>query len=416
MARSRVPASIRMNRSAWIARRFARSLRHERFARFTTVVSIAAVALGCLALLLAMSVLRGYENTIEDVALRFTSHIEVRPRYGDAPIFSSHDISSALASVGGIAERVDLLWREGLGRTRAGIEGVVVQGLDRRRTPRSLTPLLVSGRIPQPSASTMEAVIGQELAHRLALHVGDTMVIFTSDDVRASMPTPRVMSVRICGVVRTGMQQEDETVVGMDIEALRTALHLGPTDVSAVGLNCIERDDVDAIAQEIGAHLPPNRIALTFRQRHYAMSSWIELQKQPIPIVLGLISIVAVFTVIASLLIAVVEKTRSVAILMTLGMPPRQIAQIFLWQGLRIGIVGCLLGCGLAATLILVQRTFHVITLNGAIYYVSELPVAFTAQPFCIVAGTSLALCLLASLVPTILAVRVSPVRVLRFE
>jgi len=404
-----------MNPSAWISRRFSRSLRNDGFARFTTIVSIGSVALGCIALILAMSVLRGYEDAIENAALRFTSHIEVRSRFG-TQFTNAPGLQRQLAVIPGVAEIDVLLVREGLGRTRSGIDGVLLQGMTSRRATEQIQPLLISGTLPTHDAQQPRVVVGADLARKLALDVGDTLVVFTTDNVQASQPTPRIIGTRVSGIVRSGMQQYDETAVFLTIDDLRAALHLPADAATAIGVRCTDVRAVDAVAEVIGRTISERGIALTFRQRHYAMYSWIEMQKQPIPIVLGLISIVAIFTVIASLLIAVVEKTRSVAILMSLGMRASHIAQIFILHGLRIGVYGCVLGCSIAALAILAQRTFHLITLNGAIYYVSELPVAFTAEPFILVTATSLTLCLLAALVPTLLALRVSPVRVLRFE
>ncbi len=379
------------------------------------MVSIGSVALGCLALILAMSVLRGYEDAIEDAALRFTSHIEVRSRFGTA-FTNASAIQRQLAFTPGVEATDELLVREGLGRTRSGLDGILLQGMTPVRATEQIQPLLIAGTLPSHDAVQPRVVVGVDLARKLDLEVGDTLVVFTTDDVQASHPTPRIIPVRVSGIVRSGMQQYDETSVFLAIDDLRAALHLPSDAATAIGVRCTNVVDVDDVAAAIASALPERNVALTFRQRHYAMYSWIEMQKRPIPIVLGLISIVAVFTVIASLLIAVVEKTRSVAILMSLGMRASQIAQIFVLHGLRIGIYGCALGCGLAAIAIAVQRTFHIITLNGAIYYVSVLPVAFTADPFILVTTTSLTLCLLAALVPTLLALRVSPVRVLRFE
>lgn len=404
-----------MNPSAWISRRFSRSLRSDRFSRFTTMVSIGSVALGCIALILAMSVLRGYENAIEDAALRFTSHIEVRSRFG-TQFTNAPEVRRRLASVPGVASTDELLVREGLGRTRHGLDGVLLQGLTASRASEQILPLLIAGTLPTHDARQPRVVVGADLARKLALLVGDTLVVFTTDNMQATQPTPRIIAARVSGIVRSGMQQYDETSVFLMIDDLRAALHLPADAASAIGVRCSDVQQVDIVAEAIGRTLSERNIALTFRQRHYAMYSWIEMQKKPIPIVLGLISIVAIFTVIASLLIAVVEKTRSVAILMSLGMRASHIAQIFVLHGLRIGVYGCVLGCAIAAVALWVQSTYHVITLNGAIYYVSVLPVAITAEPFILVTTTSLTLCLLAALVPTIVARRVSPVRVLRFE
>ncbi|MBL0323425.1 MAG: hypothetical protein IPP80_13840 [Ignavibacteria bacterium] len=125
---------------------------------------------------------------------------------------------------------------------------------------------------------------------------------------------------------------------------------------------------------------------LTYLDTFQAISAWIELQKEPIPIVLGLISIVAVFTVISTLLIAVVEKTRSIAILVTIGMTRCGSRDDLLCaQHHQPSAMGSALGALVALAFVWIQSTWHLIRLDGAIYYVSELPVSFSPAPFIIV-------------------------------
>ncbi|MBK9184376.1 MAG: hypothetical protein IPM83_15005 [Ignavibacteria bacterium] len=122
-----------------LAQRFARSLRAEGFARFTTIVSVFSVALGSLALIIAISVLRGYEEKIEETAMRFTSHVETKPILGDV-IGNARGSMERVATIDGVSSVDIVLNREALARTRSGVDGIVLSALRTVVLRRSSAP------------------------------------------------------------------------------------------------------------------------------------------------------------------------------------------------------------------------------------------------------------------------------------
>lgn len=425
-----------MSLSTLIASRFAFSLRRNGFARFTTLVSVASVALGCIALIVAMSVLRGYEEAIVETANQFAAPIEVRPLFGQT-IPEAHSVMHTIEALPGVQHVDPTLSREALARTRKGVDGVLLLGATPQRmrelnnaiVPRESTKATqqnvtsdraangaASGALNGASNGALNgALVGVELATRLALKPGDTLVLYASSTSENST-APLLFTVSIRDVIRSGMQSFDDAVVVMDMQALQSALHLDVAEASGIAVYPSEGVEVDDLANRVGAAIGPRLFPLTASQRFQSMASWIALQKEPIPIVLGLISIVAVFTIISTLLIAVVEKTRSVATLRCLGMTSRAIMSVFALNGLRIGLTGVTVGTSISFAFLFAQKHWEFIRLDGAIYYLSALPVSLSPLPFILIPSISLVLCLLASVIPMILAARVSPVRALRFS
>jgi len=390
-----------------IARRFSKSLRNDRFARFTTIVSTLGVALGCTALIVAISVLRGYEDAIVSTAVKLAAHIEIRDGLG-APISQWQTLASTVRKVDHVTDVRPIVRREALVRSDHGLDGTMVMGTD---DVHSIDIRATPGR----GDSTKWAWIGDVLAERLKVSSGDTIVVYTAR-LSGEAPTPRMRPFVIQGIVRTGMASTDEALLVIPAHVARDLFGLSSDMATALAVTVDETENTNTTAERLGSVIGHRLWALTYEQRFAAMSSWIALQKEPIPIVLGLISIVAVFTVISSLVIAVVEKTRSIAILQTLGMSRQQISFIFLWNAIRIGVTGAIVGTLTAAAFCYGQHTWEFIKLDGAIYYVSALPVALDALPFILVPLTSVALSILASIVPMILASRISPARALRFS
>ncbi len=390
-----------------IASRFSRSLRSNGFARFATAVSVGSVAVGTIALILAISILNGYEEAIERTALRFIAHVEARPLTGES-YASASALINVVSGIGGVASVDASLSREALLRTRHGVDGVVLTGIGKDRARQHIDPLIVRGS----GVGANGVVIGERLADMLRANVGDTVVLYASDEERTR---PIIGTAHVRGILRSGMERYDNALVVMPIEDLRTFLRLSTDAASNLLITCRSTDQAEAVAARVRSTVGPTSYVTTFRDTFQAMVSWIEIQKRPIPIVLGLISLVAVFSVISTLLIAVVEKTRSMAILITLGMTPQRIMGIVLARAVSIGVLGSIIGTAVAYAALWAQRTWQIVRLDGAIYYVRDVPVSLAPEPFVLIPAISISLCILVSIVPMVIASRVRPARALRF-
>lgn len=392
-----------------IAQRFAQSLRGDGFSRFSTIVSVASVALGCMALIVSMSILEGYEDTIERTALQFTADIEIKPRFGG--LLASPELLAREACRNPAITAADrVIAREALVRSATGIDGVMLVGMSPERLNQLMVPLIIHG---QSRVDHNEVMIGSGLAARLHASVGDTLLVYSSDEQRES---PRVFRSRIGAIIRCGMTSYDESVVVYHRTMLAQHLRLDTAAASSLLLSTNNRTQLGDAQQALQRNLGVDVIVLTYRDSFAAVSSWIELQREPIPIILGLISLVAGLTMISTLLIAVVEKARSIAILLTLGLSPVRAGLIFVIRAVVISTLGAVIGLVVALALLTIQHIWHPITLDGALYYVSELPVSFPLMPMIMVPLSSIGLALIVGLVPMVVAMRVRPATALRFD
>lgn len=388
-----------------IARRFSRGLRTG-LARFTTIAAVVSVAIGCLALILAMSILKGYEEQIVATASSTMAHIEIQPLASSVEM--PHDLTTRLHDVPGVQLVETVTTKEALVRrssgTKGAIEGVMLLGAQ----PARLTAL--TGAAAGSKGNLPQAWVGAEVARLLGCTVGDTLVIYT---VKASEQVPTILAVQMAGPLQTGMHAVDASMVAMLQTDVQTALG---TSQPTILLTLNDPLQAAAVAQHVVAIVPPTMFVRTWQDRFQAVASWIELQKRPIPLVLGLMTLVAMFTVASTLLVAVVEKTRSIAILLTLGMKPASVLRVIALRGLMVSATGAVAGSVLALALALIQRTWEPIALDGAVYFVTALPVSLDPLPYVLVPMVAIALSVLASVAPALLIRRIQPVRALRFS
>jgi len=154
----------------------------------------------------------------------------------------------------------------------------------------------------------------------------------------------------------------------------------------------------------------------TIEQQFAGLFAWVNLQEGIIPLVIGVIVLVSAFNIIGALLMLILEKTREIGVLQSLGASGSTLKRLFLLLGLLIGTVGTVIGEGLALTLGLIQKRYEVIPLPADAYYMTSAPVELNALDFLLVAAVTLALCGLAAYIPARVAARIEPVRAIRFQ
>ena len=402
-------------RLIYLAHRFGTSLKKRGFIAFTRIVAILSIAIGCMALLLSMAILDGFKQALEDNAVKFTAHIRVQSFNGDIP----PPMPDHLINHPAIASFEIALQKEGLLRKRGGdIDGILLKGIDDETEFIARPKELRKGSFTFSSDSSKEIIISERLAKSMGFQVADTAIITSMipDPAGSSIPLPVTMKAKIRGLFKTGMSQYDELYVFLPRKTLSQLLGTSTDAKSHYELMVKPGFDINAIGREIQDQVPYPLFVQTVYDLHAGMFHWIELQKEPIPIVLSLIGIVAIMNILTSLLIIVIEKTRSIGILKSLGMKQFSIMTIFSLQGIALGIIGITIGCLSSFALCTIQQNYEIITLNADLYFIDVLPVSMKAWHYYLVGGSALGLSLFATIIPAFVASRISPTKAMLFK
>ncbi|MDQ1265399.1 MAG: hypothetical protein QG635_549 [Bacteroidota bacterium] len=401
----------------FISEHISKAEKRQRFIKFARGAALVSVMLGSMALIVSLSVLEGFDKNLREYAVKFTAHIMVitfNRKFIDNYKIKAEQIRSKFPQIRSIAPVIE---KEALLKSKAGIDGAFVRGIIPGSDITNLQTNIIRGKFSFSSDSASEIIIGKALADKLNIVIGDSIFVFSAKEIENSvLPEPKIKKFGVSGIYETGMTKYDEM---MTFIPYRTASGFFDIPYSSATQLEILLDDINnapVLSDQIQGELGYPFYCLTVFEQHSSIFAWIELQKKPIPIVLGLISAVAVLNIITTLLIVIVEKTNTIGVLRALGMDSRGILLTFVHQGLSLGIKGGLLGAGLALSFAIVQNTFHLIRLDGNIYNLDTLPVAIIPEHYIIVFGFSLALALLASFVPSFIAAKVSPLKAIRFK
>ncbi|MEO8167556.1 MAG: ABC transporter permease [bacterium] len=403
-----------MSYTSFIARRYFQAGR-KGFLSFISTIAITGVALGTAALIIALSVLGGFEKEITEKVIGFTSHVQISG-------YRNTSLPNYLANTKRIEESSPLvktvqpfLSREALIRSSESVDGILLKGVEPSKDISTVRKYIVSGTydITTPVQGMSPIVVGKKLASRLMISVGDKVSIFGTGD-EGEVGTMRVMQFRVAGIYESGMADYDDIYAFTSLKNAQALFRYGQS-VSGYDVMLTNIDSADVIAGNIQALLGYPHYARTVFQNYRNLFSWIELQKKPIPIILGLIIIVATVNIIGTLLMVVLGKTKEIGILKSLGATKKGIVSLFIRQGLWIGMIGVLAGNVFAFTVCFLEMRFHFLSLPSDIYFMTSVPILLRPEFFVVVSAVSIGLCFICSLIPAWLASRIDPIRAIRF-
>lgn len=403
-----------MSYSRFIAERYLQASHRKGFLSFISSIAIIGVALGVAALIIALSVLGGFERELTEKVIGFTSHVQVTS-FRNAPLPNYGTNTTRIEECSPLVKAVQpFVAREALIRFKENVDGVFLKGIDPTRDISGVAKYIVAGTydITRTAGGLANLVVGKKLADKLEISLNDKVTIFGTGN--AAEKQMRVMQFKVVGIYESGMAEYDDVFAFTSLKDAQILFQFGET-VSGYDVNVTNVDSVDAVAEQIRETLGFPHYPRTVFQNYRSLFSWIELQKKPIPIILGLIIIVATVNIVGTLLMVVLGKTKEIGILKSLGAKRGDITSIFVRQGLWIGIVGTALGNLFAFSLCFAEQKLRFLSLPSDIYFMSSVPILLKPDFFIVVSLISIALCYCCSLLPAWLASRIDPIRAIRF-
>lgn len=400
----------------FVAGKFYRTGSRSRFMSFARKTALISVMLGSMALIISLAVLEGFDSKLRENAIKFTAHISVKSFNRKALPDVERTVSLLPKAFPEVASASMYNERECLVKSKSFVEGVLVRSFNPDNDITNLKANIVEGRFGFSSATANEIVIGKRLANKLGARLGDNITLFALKDGNRESFNPKIDKFTIVGIYETGMAQYDDILLYIPFETSAPFFGMPPGSASGIDVMLHDVNTAPALTERMESYLGFPHYCLTVFDLHRSIFSWIELQKQPIPIVLGLISLVAVLNIITTLLITVVEKTHSIGILRTLGMKRREIVTVFLFQGLTIALTGSVIGAALGWLICTLQQQFGIIKLQGEIYFLDTVPVKMLSWHFEIVIGVTLVFALLSTLAPSFAALKATPLKAIRFK
>ena len=405
----------------FIGARYLRARQTQSFISLITILSVAGVTVGVMALIVVIAVMAGFESDLKTRILGIESHLVVR-RHGE-PISGYREINSRVASLPGVAAATPIVNDQIMLRSAAGVSGAVVRGIDTETvggvisvlTPEILSELQKAHRDTGPVFIPPGIILGKELGRKLGVIVGDMVFIISPRGMLSPaghMPTMR--RFKVVGFFESGMYEFDGSLSYINLAEAQQILRM-PEAVSGIEVRLNDIYQAEKIAAKIDDELGFPYWTRTWMQMNKNLFSALKLEKTVMFIILALIVLVAAFNIASSLIMMVMEKTRDVAILKAMGATNQSVRKIFVFKGLVIGTLGTTLGVILGFVLCWVLEKYKFIELPGDVYYITTLPVRLEVLDVVMIAVAAIAICFLATLYPAGQAAKLDPVDAIRY-
>jgi len=409
----------------YVARRYLSSKGGGRLFSFITWIALGGVTVGVSALVIVIGVMSGLQEDLMGKILESSPHVLVLQQGSSIRMDDWKTVADRVRKIEGVEAVAPFVLT-----TVTALRGTYSQSADMYGVsldPEGPAVTEMESRIQEgahdlgPTASGLPPVLmGSRLAARMQAFTGDTLTLIAFENLTVDpmgMPSPSIRLYEVTGTFTTGMYDYDIKNIYVPIEAAQEQLGILDGDrVGGLGVRVRDPDEAGPVSDSIQAALGYEFLAISWSTTNGALFSALELEKLAMYLILTLIVVVAAFNIVSTLVMVVVDRTREIGILKSMGMTDRMILRIFMIQGLSIGVIGTTAGTVLGLVVAWALDTFEIIKIPAEVYFVEKLPVSIHAADVGMIVGVSLLIAFLATIYPALQASRLQPVRAIRHE
>src|SRR5450432_2536205 len=403
----------------FVARRYLRSPHRPAVLRLVTLFSIVGIAAGVATLVIALSMNTGFRETSQDRLLEVTPHISLT-RPGTGGIRHYETLAAKLSSIADVRSVTPAVYQTVLMSFAGEARGVVSKGIDpgrERRSDLALQRIVADQLNFSPDRDGIDGLlVGKQLANEWRLSPGD-YVTLTSPQGRLTPfgLLPRSRRFRVAGVFDSGFYDYDQNWCFLTLPAAQN-LSGGGDLVNVLEFRIDNPDQAYSVAEKLLQAAGPGFAATTWMEENRALFRALHMEKLVTAIFIGLITFVAGLNILVVLFSTVTDKSRDIAVLMSMGARRAQVRKIFLLQGLVVSITGTLVGLALGYSVAGIANKWRLIHLNPEVYAIPYVPFHTNAFDAIWITAAALAISLAATLLPSRAAAKLLPVDILRYE
>lgn len=404
----------------FVARRYLFSHRKQAFIYVISLMSIIGVALGVAALVVVLGVYNGLTTDMRDKILGANAHGIVLSYIPDA-FGKNPGLRDEILRTPGVTGATPFIYTEVMLSSGDGVKGLMLRGVDPRTAPGVLSMLkaIKKGSINglETGDGTPGIIIGEELAKHIGLGMGSRVNLLSPSGEKTTAGfQPRIRPFEVAGIFKTGMYEYDSSLAFVPLDAARELLGLDPGFLSGIEITVDDVYRADEITKELTDNIGNPFYARSWMDMNANLFAALKLEKIGMFILLIMVVLIGSFSIVATLVMLVMEKTRDIAVMMSMGATRKMIRRIFMYQGTIIGFVGTMLGYALGLTVGYLLKRYQFIKLPENVYTLDHLPIIITVPDVLIIGGAAMLLCFLSTLYPARQASRLKPADALRYE
>ncbi len=387
-------------------------------------IAVSVVAVGIAVMIITVSVVTGFKNSVYKKIIGFQAHITIKNRdinetYETLPVSKKQPFYPSITKIRGINHIQIYATKPGIIKTRSEVQGIILKGVGNDYNWTFLKENLIEGRVPDIFADkkTNDILISEKTASLLNYKTGDNVDIFFIQN------PPKARRFKVCGIYKSGMQELDKMIAVCDIRQIQKINGWNKDQISGFEVFIDDfvspeemtekvQDEVASVINEDGSML---KVSNYLRDNAFIVQ-WLKLSDTNVVVILTLMIIVSVLSMIAALLTIILERTSMIGVLKALGADNSKIIKIFLYNGAFLILKGLIIGNILSIGILLLQRFFKLIPLNPDLYYVDSVPVDFNIFNILLLNAGTLIISILVLILPALLVAKIHPSKTISFK
>jgi lipoprotein-releasing system permease protein len=397
-----------------------RTIFHKRGkSAFIIWIGVAGIALSACVIQIAIAIHGGFKESITNTIFGYEAQLQVgkynaEEGISNEPVRFTDSLVQFIHKKHSNVEKIShYILMPSLAQSKSDLEGIMLKGVSKENSLQFFRQHLVAGTLPHKD-STLQVIIGKVLSQKLQLKVGDKLKLFFMQN------PPKARVVKITGIFQTNMHNIDENTVIGNVSLLSKILNWENNQTMGLEIwlnntTHIEQDKEQIKTTLHSAGLLEQEVYSVY-QLYPNLFNWIDLQGGHVRIIITLMLIVATMNMTCTLLVLILEQTKSVGILKAVGTSEGQIRAIFVYQAGVLITLGCMAGNALGSGIILIQQKYHLFKLNPESYFLSYVPMKFSVQNLLFIDAGVISVCTLFMAFPALYSKKISPIKALRSE
>ncbi len=367
-------------------------------------------------MIVSFAILEGFRNEIRDKIFSFGAHLQVsrydtNNSYEGAPISSNIGVSEA-DSIPGVSQIQAFARKTAIVKSEEEVLGVVLKGVGKDYDLGAMKRNLDDGKLLSysDSASSKEVMLSRRVAEKLRLKVGDEAIFYFIQT------PPRARKLKVAGIFNTGLEEFDEVFVIGDLQLIRELNNWPDSIAGGMEIMINDFEKIDQIADNVFEKMHYDLQLEKITDRHAQLFDWLQLLRKNVIIFLVLIIFVATFNMVSTVFIMIIERINMIGVLKAVGATDAQIRKVFYFRGLHLTLRGMLWGNIIGIGFCAIQYYFEIIPLDPENYYMETVPISWNFGVIVVLNVITLAMTMLAILIPAAMVARIKPVKAIKFD
>ena len=360
------------------------------FSSNASILAIIGLSIGLFSLILTMSIIKGFETTLEQKLSSIDGLIRVQNIFGK-PISEKENLDSLLYSSGLLIDVKPYIRGAAMIHKGKHTEGIIIEGV--KTVPNQSFFIM-----DEQTINGDDIILGESLSHILDVSIKDIVIVTPLINTPKELIKKKYNITKVSGLFKSGMQEYDKTISFVSIDKAKRIFEM---DDYVTGYIVNSNEKIDNIIEVLNDFVRYPYFLESWEDRHRVIFEWINIQRLPIIIIFGLIALVAITNIMATISMIIREKNSQIGILMAQGMKTSDIRKIFLFQGCVIGLSGCFLGSVSAYLFITLQNKYKLISLPEDIYFMDYVPAIFDYSIFFLILISTLIISIISTIIPT---------------